>query len=115
MPPPYGVATESHGDDEIAAALDMTLTPAACPLNDVFTDQTQQGLNGVVDDIRINWVCMPPWESGHDHPVRTPQREQLRSIAFNISVHPTPGLVARDGPGGRRGCLRPGVPTPLTG
>ncbi|HEY4631722.1 MAG TPA: metal-sulfur cluster assembly factor, partial [Blastococcus sp.] len=58
----YGI----HVDDENVATLDMTLTSAACPLTDVIEDQTRQALcagpgGGLVSDIRINWVWLPPW------------------------------------------------------
>ena len=53
----YGV----HLDDHSNAVLDMTLTSAACPLTDVITDQTVSALEGLVGDVAINWVWMPPW------------------------------------------------------
>ena len=52
----YGVLV----DDANVAYLDMTLTSAACPLTDVIEDQTRQALSELVDDVRINWVWMPP-------------------------------------------------------
>ena len=66
--------------------LDMTLTSAACPLTDVIEDQTRQALTGgpgpgLVDDIRINWVWMPPW--GPDK-ITDDGREQLRALGFNV-------------------------------
>src|SRR6478752_6064905 len=39
----------------------MTLTSAACPLTDVIQDQTNGALEGMVNDVLINWVWMPPW------------------------------------------------------
>ncbi len=77
----YGVALERHGESGTAAVLDMTLTSAACPLTDVIEDQTRQALDGVVDDVRINWVWMPPW--GPDK-ITPSGQEQLRAIGFNI-------------------------------
>src|SRR5690242_21553825 len=57
----YGI----HVDDANTATLDMTLTSAACPLTDVIEDQTRAALvadgGGLVNDVRINWVWMPPW------------------------------------------------------
>src|ERR1700744_4777858 len=46
--------------------LDIPLPSAACPLTDVIEDQTRQALpagpgGGLVDDVTINWVWMPPW------------------------------------------------------
>lgn len=53
----YGLAVQ----DEVAI-LDMTLTSAACPLTDVIEDQSRNALvrSGLVDDLKINWVWMPP-------------------------------------------------------
>ncbi|MFJ6196513.1 metal-sulfur cluster assembly factor [Micromonospora sp. NPDC092111] len=78
----YGV----HVDDENVATLDMTLTSAACPLTDVIEDQARQALTtgpggGLVDDIRINWVWLPPW--GPDK-ITDEGRDQLRSLGFNV-------------------------------
>ena len=66
------------------AVLDMTLTSAACPLTDVIEDQTREALTGgpgLVDDIRINWVWMPPW--GPDK-ITDDGREQLRALGFRV-------------------------------
>ncbi|MFR9779193.1 metal-sulfur cluster assembly factor [Micromonospora sp. MS34] len=78
----YGV----HVDDDNVATLDMTLTSAACPLTDVIEDQARQALTtgpggGLVDDIRINWVWLPPW--GPDK-ITDEGRDQLRSLGFNV-------------------------------
>ncbi len=68
------------------ATLDMTLTSAACPLTDVIEDQTRTALTqgpggGLVDDVKINWVWMPPW--GPDK-ITEDGREQLRALGFNV-------------------------------
>ncbi|MFC8901541.1 metal-sulfur cluster assembly factor [Micromonospora sp. NPDC057140] len=78
----YGV----HVGDDNVATLDMTLTSAACPLTDVIEDQARQALTtgpggGLVDDIRINWVWLPPW--GPDK-ISDEGRDQLRSLGFNV-------------------------------
>ena len=73
----YGV----HLDDDTNAVIDMTLTSAACPLTDVIQDQTNTPLEGLVNDIRINWVWMPPW--GPDK-ITDDGREQLRALGFNV-------------------------------
>jgi metal-sulfur cluster biosynthetic enzyme len=52
----YGV----HVDEGSNAVIDMTLTSAACPLTDVIQDQTNSALEGLVNDVAINWVWMPP-------------------------------------------------------
>jgi metal-sulfur cluster biosynthetic enzyme len=68
-------------DDDNTAVIDMTLTSAACPLQDVIEDQTRSALDGLVKDFRINWVWMPPW--GPDK-ITDDGREQLRAIGFNV-------------------------------
>ena len=78
----YGV----HVDEGNVATLDMTLTSAACPLTDVIEDQTRAALTGgpgggLVDDVRINWVWIPPW--GPDK-ITDDGREQLRALGFNM-------------------------------
>ncbi|PZF91918.1 metal-sulfur cluster assembly factor [Micromonospora deserti] len=78
----YGV----HVDDDNVATLDMTLTSAACPLTDVIEDQARAALTtgpggGLVNDIRINWVWLPPW--GPDK-ITDEGRDQLRSLGFNV-------------------------------
>jgi len=73
----YGVSVE----DGNVAIIDMTLTSAACPLTDVIEDQTRIALSSLVDDVRINWVWMPPW--GPDK-ITDDGREQLRALGFNV-------------------------------
>ncbi|MCN0178311.1 metal-sulfur cluster assembly factor [Salinispora arenicola] len=78
----YGV----HVDDDNIATLDMTLTSAACPLTDVIEDQARSALTtgpggGLVNEIRINWVWLPPW--GPDK-ITDEGREQLRALGFNV-------------------------------
>lgn len=73
----YGI----HIDDSNVATLDMTLTSAACPLTDVIEDQARSATDGLVADLKINWVWMPPW--GPDK-ISDDGREQLRALGFNI-------------------------------
>ncbi len=73
----YGV----HLEEGSNAVIDMTLTSAACPLTDVITDQTTQALEGLVNDVHINWVWMPPW--GPDK-ITDDGREMLRALGFNV-------------------------------
>ena len=68
-------------DDESRVTLDMTLTSAACPLTDVITDQTEMALEGLANDVAINWVWMPPW--GPDK-ITDDGREMLRALGFNV-------------------------------
>jgi metal-sulfur cluster biosynthetic enzyme len=77
----YGIQAEGG-----VATLDMTLTSAACPLTDVIEEQTRAALTGgptggLVDDIKINWVWMPPW--GPDK-ITDDGREQLRALGFRV-------------------------------
>ena len=68
-------------DDANIAIVDMTLTSAACPLQDVIEDQIRMALDGLVADFRVNWVWMPPW--GPDK-ITDDGREQLRALGFNV-------------------------------
>ncbi len=68
-----------HADNTVT--LDLTLTSAACPLTDVIEDQTRSALAPLVDDVRINWVWMPPW--GPDK-ITDDGRDQLRALGFNV-------------------------------
>ena len=75
----YGITV----DPQNHAVVDMTLTSAACPLTDVIEDQARSALvsAGLVDDVRINWVWMPPW--GPDK-ITEDGRDQMRALGFNI-------------------------------
>ncbi|WP_433612825.1 metal-sulfur cluster assembly factor [Prescottella agglutinans] len=63
--------------------LDMTLTSAACPLTDVIEEQSKRALvnSSLCDELRINWVWMPPW--GPDK-ITDDGREQLRALGFTV-------------------------------
>jgi metal-sulfur cluster biosynthetic enzyme len=76
-----GLVYDVHVDESSNVVLDMTLTSAACPLTDVITDQTESALEGIVNDVAINWVWMPPW--GPDK-ITDDGREQLRALGFNV-------------------------------
>jgi metal-sulfur cluster biosynthetic enzyme len=78
----YGI----HVDDENVVTVDMTLTSAACPLTDEIEEQAHTALctgpgGGLVKDVRLNWVWMPPW--GPDK-ITDDGREQLRALGFNV-------------------------------
>jgi metal-sulfur cluster biosynthetic enzyme len=73
----YGIHIETGSN----VVLDMTLTSAACPLTDVIQDQTSNALEGIVNDVHINWVWMPPW--GPDK-ITDDGRDQLRALGFNV-------------------------------
>src|SRR5919112_3701708 len=81
-----GLVYDLRVDEGNVAIVDMTLTSAACPLTDVIEDQTRAALTGgpgggLVDDVRINWVWMPPW--GPDK-ITEDGREQLRALGFTV-------------------------------
>ncbi|MCW0212344.1 MAG: metal-sulfur cluster assembly factor [Pseudonocardia sp.] len=69
------------------AIIDMTLTSAACPLTDVIEEQARSALTGggggagLVEDISINWVWMPPWGP---EKITEDGREQLRALGFRV-------------------------------
>jgi metal-sulfur cluster biosynthetic enzyme len=73
----YGI----HIEQDSNVVLDMTLTSAACPLTDVIQDQTATALEGMANDVHINWVWMPPW--GPDK-ITPDGREMLRALGFNV-------------------------------
>lgn len=75
-----GLVYDMRLDNDVAT-LDMTLTSAACPLQDVIEDQTKQVLADLVSDVKINWVWMPPWGPAR---ITDDGREQLRSIGFTV-------------------------------
>ncbi|KRV49260.1 metal-sulfur cluster biosynthetic enzyme [Wenjunlia vitaminophila] len=70
-----------HVDKANVATVDMTLTSAACPLTDVIEDQARAATEGLVADLKINWVWMPPW--GPDK-ITDEGRDQLRALGFNV-------------------------------
>ena len=76
-----GLVYGLHLDESTNLVIDMTLTSAACPLTDVIQDQTNAALEGLVNDVAINWVWMPPW--GPDK-ITPDGREQLRALGFNV-------------------------------
>ncbi len=77
-----GLVYDMRVEGEVAV-LDMTLTSAACPLTDVIEDQSRNALvrSGLVEDLKINWVWMPPW--GPDK-ITEDGREQLRALGFTV-------------------------------
>ena len=76
-----GLVYDMRLDENNIAILDMTLTSAACPLQDVIEDQTRQVLADLTTDVKINWVWLPPWGPNK---ISYDGREQLRSIGFTV-------------------------------
>ncbi len=80
-----GLIYDLQVDDDNVCLIDMTLTSAACPLQEMIEDQICAALTGgpapIVADYRINWVWMPPWGP---EKITDDGRDQLRAIGFNI-------------------------------
>jgi metal-sulfur cluster biosynthetic enzyme len=76
-----GLVYETTIDENNVANLDMTLTSAACPLQDVIEDQAHQVLADLTSGVVINWVWMPPWGPSK---ITDEGREQLRAIGFTV-------------------------------
>jgi metal-sulfur cluster biosynthetic enzyme len=79
--PELGLVYDMRVDEGNVATLDMTLTSAACPLQDVIEDQIHQVLQDLTSDVKINWVWMPPWGPNR---ITDDGREQLRAIGFTV-------------------------------
>jgi metal-sulfur cluster biosynthetic enzyme len=77
----YGLHLDPGESERPVATIDMTLTSAACPLTDVIEDQAHSALEGMVADVKINWVWLPPW--GPDK-ISDDGRDQLRMLGFNV-------------------------------
>ena len=73
----YGLQESEDG----ALLINMTLTSAGCPLQDVIEEQTAEALDSVVDAFRINWVWMPPW--GPEQ-ITEDGKQMMRAIGFSI-------------------------------
>ncbi|NNG96812.1 metal-sulfur cluster assembly factor [Gordonia araii NBRC 100433] len=78
-----GLVYDMTVTDEAIAKLDMTLTSAACPLQDVIEDQARAALvsSGLCTDLEINWVWLPPWGP---EKITDDGREQLRALGFTV-------------------------------
>ena len=76
-----GLVYDVMVDEANIAILNMTLTSAACPLQDVIEDQTRAALAGMATAVKINWVWMPPW--GPDK-ISDDGRDQLRALGFTV-------------------------------
>ena len=78
----YDMKLQREGDDT-TVLIDMTLTSAECPLQDMITDQIHTALigSGLVNDMKLNWVWIPAW--GPDK-ITDDGREQLRALGFTV-------------------------------
>ena len=50
-------------------------------VTDLIEEQAAAATDGLVSELRINWVWMPPW--GPDK-ITDEGREQLRALGFNV-------------------------------
>ena len=73
----YGIAVDESG----LATIDMTLTSPTCPLTDQLEVDVNWVLEGLVRDVAINWVWLPPWSFDL---ITDDGRAQLRAIGFNL-------------------------------
>jgi len=76
-----GLVYDMSVEEGNIAVLQMTLTSAACPLQDVIEDQARTVLSDITSDVHINWVWMPPWGPNK---ITDEGREQLRAIGFTV-------------------------------
>ena len=63
------------------ATIEMTLTTPMCPLTDQLEYDVRYVLDGVVDDVTITWVWLPPWTMDR---ITDDGREQLRAIGYHL-------------------------------
>ena len=70
-------------ENGVDAHIEMTLTSPACPLTDVLEKQAQEAAvgSGVVENLTLAWVWMPPWGPNM---ITEEGREQLRALGFNV-------------------------------
>ena len=70
-------------ENGVDAHIEMTLTSPACPLTDVLEEQAQEAVvgSGVVENLTLDWVWMPPWGPNM---ITEEGREQLRALGFNV-------------------------------
>lgn len=63
--------------------INMTLTSPACPLTDVIGEQVDDAVvgNKLADEVRLNWVWMPPWGPNM---ITEEGREMLQALGFSV-------------------------------
>lgn len=76
-----GLVYDVEIDKENQVMIRLTLTSAACPLQDVIQDQINSVLINMVTGITLDWVWIPPWNPSM---VSDDGREQLSSIGFTL-------------------------------
>lgn len=76
-----GLLYDVHLDEVGNCILDMTLTTPTCPMTDRIEYETKMVLSGLVNNVIVNWVWLPPWSL---EMITEDGREQLRAIGFSI-------------------------------
>ncbi|APT92502.1 metal-sulfur cluster biosynthetic enzyme [Corynebacterium phocae] len=73
--------TEEDGKE--ICNINMTLTSPACPLTDVIGEQIDDAVvgNKQADEVRLNWVWMPPWGPNM---ISEEGREMLQALGFAV-------------------------------
>ncbi len=73
--------TEEDGKE--IANVNMTLTSPACPLTDIIEEQVDDAIvgNKLCDEVRLNWVWMPPWGPNM---ITEEGREMLQALGFAV-------------------------------
>ncbi|QPK78163.1 metal-sulfur cluster assembly factor [Corynebacterium lizhenjunii] len=78
------LTTEGEGEDaKEIVHINMTLTSPACPLTDVIGEQVDDAVvgNKLADEVRLNWVWMPPWGPNM---ITEEGREMLQALGFAV-------------------------------
>ena len=76
-----GLVYDVHLDDDVQLRPRHDADLGGLPADRRDQDQTNHALEGLVNDVAINWVWMPPW--GPDK-ITDDGREQLRALGFNV-------------------------------
>lgn len=76
-----GLVYDIRLDEDGVCTIDTTLTSPACPLTDQLEWDIHNALEGLVAEVVINWVWLPPWTIDRITPEG---REQLRAMGFSM-------------------------------
>ena len=87
-----GLVYDVHLDEGTNVVLDMTLTSAACPLTDVIQDQTNQALEGLVNDVDDQLGLDAAVGPGQDHRRRPRAAARPRLQRLTRGRHTVGGL-----------------------
>ena len=76
-----GLLRDVNIDPSGYVTLAMTLTSAACPLDEEIKDQVRSVLDGHVTGHAVNFVYMPPW---HPEDMTPEGVDMLRALGYNV-------------------------------